>query len=312
MIHVIAFNKNLLPGEILKNKKVVGEENYYENLEMLSKHGDLSSAYYKGHWLEAMLPNDIMTPYSRQNQILTIYTLEMIENYCHKFETISDFLPSNWLWDSIDSKIDFFNYNCKNETGKFSKYSTYCLKNQALTNAAGCSGDYLHKTICENEVHANNCYINAAQEFGTCIDPSLKAKNEAIESFGLRARCTKTSVNFSLCLDYRLEEKKIGGKLEVEVYVKFGETEYQCVESEGVIPLGDVQINGRKQKVSIVCPHLPKFITFFKKTNCQDNCHDNGFCSDGKCICYEGYEEKNHCEKAKSIAKNFTNFSEML
>lgn len=65
-----------------------------------------------------------MTPFSRKNQILTIYTLEMIENYCHKYETFPEFLPNNWLWDSIDSKIDFINYKCP--TNEPSKYSTYC------------------------------------------------------------------------------------------------------------------------------------------------------------------------------------------
>lgn len=46
----------------------------------------------------------------------------------------------------------------------------------------------------------------------------------------------------------------------------------------------------------LICPNLEKFLTFYKKTNCKDFCNDNGFCSDGKCICYEGYEESTNCK----------------
>lgn len=42
---------------------------------------------------------------------------------------------------------------------------------------------------------------------------------------------------------------------------------------------------------------MEKFITFYKKTNCPDDCNENGFCSDGKCVCYDGYEEKSNCKK---------------
>ena len=48
----------------------------------------------------------------------------MIENQCHKYETFPELLPNNWLWDSIDSKIDFINYKCNDKEP--SKYSTYC------------------------------------------------------------------------------------------------------------------------------------------------------------------------------------------
>lgn len=34
----------------------------------------------------------------------------MIENYCHKYHTYPEYLPSNWFMDSIDSKVDFMNY----------------------------------------------------------------------------------------------------------------------------------------------------------------------------------------------------------
>ena len=66
------------------------------------------------------------------------------------------------------------------------------------------------------------------------------------------------------------------------------------------------------QDIHIVCPNLDKFIIFFKKTSCPNMCHENGFCSDGKCICYEGYEESTDCRTKKNILSSITSFTTNL
>lgn len=51
-----------------------------------------------------------MTEFTRNNQFLTIYSLEFIENQQNIFKIIPEYLPFDNILDAIDDKNDFFNY----------------------------------------------------------------------------------------------------------------------------------------------------------------------------------------------------------
>ncbi len=59
--------------------------------------------------------------------------------------------------------------------------------------------------------------------------------------------------------------------------------------------LGKVLKNGVPTSLTLICPDLSRFVEYYTKTNCPEACHGNGFCSAGKCLCYDGYDENNNC-----------------
>ena len=111
VLHIIGFidfkeNDRYKDYLILNSDK----QNRYKNLSDLSEKGSLTKLYHEGHWNEGFLPNDIMTARARLNQILTIFTLEMIENFSPELVAIPENLPKNWLLESIDDKSKFLKY----------------------------------------------------------------------------------------------------------------------------------------------------------------------------------------------------------
>ena len=46
---------------------------------------------------------------------------------------------------------------------------------------------------------------------------------------------------------------------------------------------------------SIKCPDIKNFINAFKRTNCSNECYFNGFCVEGKCECFAGWDPSENC-----------------
>ncbi len=297
ILHAIAFNIHDQAGIFKKEVKET-----QKNLQAIqnSQHHII---YNKGHWNEGFIPNDIMTEYTRSNQILSIYTLEFIENYCDKYSVIAEYLPNNFFLDSIENKVKYFDYTCKDNEEP--QYNTFCSKSQADRAMRGCSEDYLFKTSCiSNHKFDNNCYLKYPLKHGNCIDSSMpydKDNNEN-EKFGHQSRCIKTEYE-SMCVEYRLQEIKSEHKKETQVYFTYKNKEYHCIRSNQSIMIHDIKF---------ICPNIPNFINYFNKTNCPQHCNGNGFCSDGSCICFDGYDESNDCATLKNLNSEDTIFYEYV
>ena len=165
-LHLISFNPKIDPKKLLsRSPEVIAAA---PNLYAISNDYDVSNVLQNAHWVEAYIPNDIMTPVSRSNQILTIYTLEMIEQSFSELRAVPEHLVNNWFLDSIEDKRSFLTYKCKDD--EISKYPTFCSAKQVSQEWSQCSGDYLFKTQCNNVKQDNNCYLNYSQEFGECQD----------------------------------------------------------------------------------------------------------------------------------------------
>ena len=247
--------------------------------------------YDDGHWDEAFVPNDIMTPISRSDSILTIYSLELIEHRSHSYLGQRNNLPHNLFFDNIESEKKFFQYRC-DDNDKVAKYKFFCTRQQAASSHSSCSIDHTFVTGCSNIYLNNNCFKSFGVSEHNCMDPLPHngEKNwKAYEHRGADARCFDApQMGRGLCLKYKVERNI--------VKVILGKNTYDCERSgqkiDAQFPISDK----RFFEIPIVCPNIEEFIKYENKTGCPDNCHNNGFCSNGKCICFEGYNQKTNCK----------------
>lgn len=94
-----------------------------------------------------------------------------------------------------------------------------------------------------------------------------------------------------MCMEFKLEESGI------EINVPNTKNKVLCpkpVLKEGEKDVVEDQIvevklkNGAKMNVK--CPNYQIFKDTFKLTDCPDFCHGNGFCSNGGCECFDGFD----------------------
>lgn len=302
VLHTIAFNHSN-QEEIFYQKKDSLIPKHLQNIKETN-----SKVFDEGHWNESYLPNDIMTSFARNNQILSIYSLEFIEHYSSSYSILKEHLPNNFFLDSIDNTKSFFNYKCLPEE-LTPKYSAFCSKeNFEIENWSGCTGDYLHRTVCEDVELTNNCYLNKPYKYGSCMDST--EKKHSYEEYGISSRCVETTLNYSMCLAFRVQNEK--------VFFTYKKNEYECKKNFEKIKVGKGKKKMKKNEdgnqvaqLDVICPEIQKFIDYYNKTNCPDMCHGNGFCSDGKCVCYDGFEGSN-CRDVKDVSKENAVFTFLL
>ena len=303
VLHTIAFNHSRQDEIFYQKKDTLIPQHLKPIKETKSK------VFDEGHWNESYIPNDIMTPITRNNQILSIYSLEFIEHYSPSYSILKEHLPNNFFLDSIDNTKEFFNYQCTREEEK-PKYSAFCSKdNFEIDSWSGCTGDYLHRTVCEDAELSNNCYLNKPYKYGSCMDST--EKKHSYEEYGINSRCVETTLNYSMCLSFRVDNQR--------VFFTYKKNEYECKDSFQNVKVG----RGRKKTkpnentnevlpLNVICPDVQKFVDYYNKTNCKENCYGNGFCSDGKCVCYDGFDENSQCKDQKDVSKENAVFTFLL
>jgi hypothetical protein len=314
LFHALAFNAGIYSGlsADLKNLNKPGNRlndssrfNYLQKLKDIPGQDPLLD---NEHWNESYIPNDLMIPIERVDTVLSIFTLEYIE-YVSKFDEIKVFrqnLQYNYMATEIKNFSEFFTYDCNKETGPTSKFKNFCTNKEKLTTKSGCDQTYMFKAGCNGNKLKNNCWERKAEKTGSCIsdDKSLSGVSlKVFETRGLESRCIESAdKKDAYCMRIGLENN--------EVKIKFPNDNFvTCGPAKSGKPVTfSYDINGVKKTFDILCPNVKRFIEVYNRMACPKMCHGNGFCSDGKCKCFEGYDNQTHCEHKKNYSTAETNF----
>jgi hypothetical protein len=297
--HVLAFRDDSFRA--LNEGKVPPTLQYLH--QMTRDKGETSE---NGHWLESLLPNDIMIPTSRLDGIVSVFTLEMVDFVSPGYRTQRRHLPNNFMMDYVDDWRAFFGHTCppKDKIGA-KKFNFLCEKEDAQAKKRFCSADYQYVTYCEANPRKNGCRYKVVDSRRSCVDAGMVGgegyQPQPFEVLGADARCFETQdQKEALCLQFQLTPEGIrvnGGKKSV-VCTRKGQS---------------FDLVGRNDKsFTVVCPDINEFKRVHRATNCPDQCNFNGFCSAGRCICYEGFTAESNCREEDGSAGTLTTYTENL
>lgn len=252
------------------------------------------------HWNQAYIPNDLMIPIERIDTVLSIFTLEYIE-YVSKYDEIKVFrqnLQYNYIATEIKDFSNFFGYKCARDIPK-SVYSNFCSNDERLKIQKACDSTYMFKAKCGNKLLANNCYEKVSDKRENCVAKFDKSSGVSMTNFetrGQNSRCFETpDGSDSYCLQVTLENNLIKIMLPNDNFVS-------CHVSNSKKPVSfSYDVGGKKKDFELLCPDVKRFTDIFNKMNCPNMCFGNGFCSNGQCKCFEGYDQFSNCEK-KSVS----------
>ena len=295
LLHIFGFDE-----DHSKQFKDLVSQNILDVPNLAELHTDPNNIFdeNKSHWSPDILTNDIMTPNSGQDKLLSIFSMEYIEMVNSRARTRRDHLKNNPLLDRVDNFDDYINYKC-HEEDEVSKYSNFCTEKQKQMNQGTCDDYFIHVLVCATEKSKNGCYEKLANNKLTCIDESNAAEGRPYESFGDDSRCFMVS-NFARCLNTSVRDGR------VFIRGSFGEKE--CLTSGQIInfnfeyPVG----SGNYERRELTCPNLEKFTQAYKKTRCMKGCYGNGICKDGVCHCLEGFDPRSHCKHTLNQHKTTT------
>lgn len=297
VLHTIAFNSKFT--DLFANDKIK------KNLVELEKIRRIKPRVYNsGHWIEESFTTSIMTPTSKHGSIVTEVDLEVFEQQNDAYQGQRTKLPYDTFYDEVKSMSDFLEYKCK-PSDEQAKYKFFCSHKQAQRSYTSCSIDYTRLIGCDLSVLSNDCTAAVPLTGHNCLDASAieKSKDGKYEHRGSDSRCFEASnTGRSVCLKYKTE-----GNV---VKVFLGPNVYECKKSNELISAEYPTSKSTYISVQFYCPDINKFINYEQKTSCPDDCHHNGFCSNGNCICYGGTNERDNCKTKKSTVPDIPLFSE--
>lgn len=285
LLHIFGFDED----HSKDFKKLVGQKDYdFPNLVKLNTDTKNIFDENMSHWSPNILTNDIMTPHSGQDKILSIFSMEYIEMVNSRTRTRRDHLKNNSFLDRVEDFDDYINYKC-HEDDEVSKYSNFCTKKQMEMNQGSCDDYFTHVLLCADTMGTNGCYEKSASSRLTCIDESNVVNGRPYESFGDDSRCFMVN-DFARCLNTSIRDGR------VFISGSFGEKECLTSGEKITIKYEDRAEKGTYQKREVTCPDIPTFTKAYKKTRCMKGCHGNGICKDGICHCLEGFDPRTHCK----------------
>jgi len=293
-LHALAFNGEAVKGDPSKTN--------IKNLNLLTS--TVSDAYVDGHWNEAYLPNDVMVSFSRAGAVVTAFTLELFRLRSVQYQTSMQYVPYNFYLDRMDDMTQLFNYKCSPNEAR-PKFSSFCSTEMKNSRKAFCSGDYLYKAGCSGNPLVNGCFAKVSLGDQNCLDENPSASKAVFEHRGVDARCFEIPTIGAYCLKYRISSP-------TTVTVILGLNEVTCKNSGEMVSGMYRDSRGVENPVQFKCPDIPDFVEAEKHTRCPNMCFQNGFCSRGRCVCFEGYNKDTNCEKTLDTQTTNQNFSEMM
>lgn len=288
--HAIAFNLNW--ENMLRIPKLPSRFALLNEILMPAVKSN-TKIFDKGHWLETYVPNDVMIPISRANLIWTALSMEIIEMRSPEYSADRTLLPQNPALDDMAKKEELVTYKCGDDD-PVSKLGFFCSKREANEDKFGCSHDYTFVAECSTKkLLSNNCYPYVAIDYQNCQDVIRegKAQVQEFEHRGEDARCFEGNFKSgkdrtSFCLKYEVEEEV------VKVVVQ--NRKYSCRRTGQIIEV-DFKSGEDIDVIDIRCPDIQRFLSLHRRTKCPNSCHKHGYCSSGKCICFEGWDQATDC-----------------
>lgn len=306
VLHIIGFEKVFLQkGDAHNPFKGVplGEQfGYLKKLENLP----VDPIDQDFHWNAEYFGNDLMSPTDRIDNTITIYTLEYLDSISPEIKTDRSALPNNFMLDEITSFNSFFAYECKDDDAA-PDYSVYCDFEEVSSRKNSCDRSRLYKTTCGRQRLANNCFSKKPLTKYACSNVFQSKENiKMFETYGNTSRCFNTqkggAMYNSMCLDFEVND--------AGVLIKSEGFEYQCTETGQVLTM-KTEKEGRVYELDVVCPDAEEMRELYRKTYCPFNCYGNGFCSNGKCSCFDGFSAKDYCRE-KTVSSIITRFTRAL
>jgi hypothetical protein len=248
-----------------------------------------------------------MSPSGRADETITIFTLEYLDLVSPQIRTDRSALPSNFIFDEINDYKDYFRYKCT-EDEEIAKYSIFCSPREAETNRFSCDRSRMYKTTCGMELLSNNCYHKMPNPKYVCANENISEDDVKIfETYGANSRCFnaqtgRSNKNNSYCLEFEVNDQG--------VLIKSEGLQFQCTTPGEYITLTVIK-DKKRHHIKVLCPEPEEFQTLFELTNCPDNCFGNGFCSNGKCDCFNGFNVETNC-KTKTVSTSTTRFTNAL
>lgn len=206
-------------------------------------------------------------------------------------------MPFNKVFDELADAKELFNYKCNPDDQK-SKYEAFCTPVEAKERIYHCSQDYTFMTHCSENLLENGCHKRSASASKNCLDETTVDKYASkIEHRGPDARCFYyEDYKSAKCLRYKI----LNGKVAVVVQ----NNEFVCEYEGQILDVIYKESEYFKSHYKVRCPDNAKFIKYSQKTSCNNQCFNNGFCSNGKCICFSGYDPKDDC-KSKLFEQDY-------
>ena len=304
VLHILAFHKTTFAG--LYDKVLAQDlpENF-DNLRKM-KHLPKNPMIGDGHWDSAYLANDLMAPVERIDATLTIFSLEYLDLVSNEIKTDRSQLGNNFILDEIIDIKDFFSYTCNVNHSK-AKYSNFCTSIEQSKKEFGCDRSRIFKTYCGDEILKNKCYEKESLPNYICTNKYTKKDSIGMfETYGDKSRCFNAIINGSKrhakCIEFEITKDGL--------FLKAYGAQYKCNHEQEVINM-KVNADGKYYSMEVICPDPKEFKRIYQMTKCPNNCHGNGFCSAGKCVCFDGYSDSDNCKK-KVVSSSTTVFTMAL
>ena len=313
LFHVLAFSKRLQTNFNEKRDLILNQPHLYK----LAKHFNNKKKQFdpinqeeeiekikplkdEAHWSNNYIPNDLMIPISRNNLILSIFSLEYVDLATTDLTTDLTKVENNYMMKDLNNA--FWDYDCHAESaeGKNSRYPWLCTAWQRENDYTGCSADYNAKAACSLTYDENSgCGERFISSSGNCRDTrSPPGKNrKPYEVYSDRSRCFQMLPQYGgACLQFEIKNKN-------EIHINIQGKNFVCKSGETVYFEYKNKVDGKLQNCEdkIRCPDFNEFNKQYEKTKCPYNCHFNGVCVDGKCDCYAGWDPNNDCSSRMSV-----------
>lgn len=304
VLHILAFHP-MIHSNLYEEVRRNDFNQKFLNLHKL-RFLPMNPLIQEGHWDPVYFGNDLMAPIERIDSALSIFTLEYLDYVSPQIKTDRSVLPNNFIFDEINDFEDFFTYKCTFAEPK-AKYSAFCSPQEARKGEFSCDRSRVYKTVCGKKQLSNNCYSKDSNRKYICSNPFMpKDKYKTFEQYGEHSRCFDTiiggSKHHSLCLEFEVND--------VGVLIKSEGSQYQCTGKGQLVSMKTKKSN-KTFMVEVICPDPKEFQKLFELTNCKHNCYGNGFCSNGKCECFDGFDSADNCKK-KTVSSSSTRFTAAL
>lgn len=304
VLHILAFHPKIHSG-LYDEVKSGALNDTYLNLNKM-KQLPVNPLLNEGHWNPAYFGNDLMAPIERVDSALSIFTLEYLDLVSPEIKTDRSVLPNNFIFDEISDFNDFFTYKCS-PFDKKAKYSAFCSPMEEQRGEFSCDRSRMYKSVCDDQRLSNGCYARESHQKYICSNPMMPAsEHKVFETYGEKSRCFETVIKgtkqHALCLEFEVND--------VGVLIKAEGAQYQCTKPGELLTM-KTRKDGGKKAVDVRCPDPKEFKKVFDLTNCVQSCYGNGFCSNGRCHCFDGYDPSDHC-KSKTKSLSSTRFTAAL
>jgi hypothetical protein len=297
-MHTLAFHDD--EDMLLRKRKINPKHKHLSIVKKMS-----TQVYDNGHWMEEYLPDDLMVKYSKSNSVISIFSLELLEHQSSTYHGQRKNLVANSLSSNFENFETFMNYQCIDDEPP--GYDAFCSKAEAEGDFKGCSSDYVFQTMCSSQKSLNNCYKKNVVSAGNCMDQIIQPNYKlfGFEHRGSDSRCFVNEMEkSSYCLKYEIIDKRL--------FIVIAGNRYECRESDEIIRVSYAFDKLQNYNLKIKCPHKEDFMAEERKTFCPDDCNQNGFCSNGKCVCFSGFTAETNCKTSLKTSFDSQIFSENI